>query len=206
MWLRAERQTAGRGRQGRAWESPTGNVYASTVVQVRPADPPAPSLALVAAVALEAAIAAGGCDHVQIKWPNDLLVDGAKISGILLERTGEWVVIGFGVNLVHAPEVPGRATAALAPHMRPTDAATFTRLLADTLDEWLSVWRAAGLAPVVARWLSRAHPGGTPLAARLPSGGEERGVFGGLTADGSMILRLADGGSRVIHAGDVFLV
>ena len=103
LWLRAERQTGGKGRQGRAWVSPPGNLHASTLVRLRPGDPPAPTLALVAAVALHevASIYAPG---VQIKWPNDLLFDGAKLAGILLERLEDAVVIGFGVNLAHHPE------------------------------------------------------------------------------------------------------
>src|SRR5436853_1339519 len=87
LWLRAERQTGGRGRQGREWHSPAGNLYASTLVRLRPADPPAPTLALVAAVALhEVASAFAGGARIEIKWPNDLMVGGAKLSGILLER------------------------------------------------------------------------------------------------------------------------
>src|ERR1700743_1737413 len=85
LWLRAERERAGRGRQGRAWESPPGNLFASTLVSVRPGEPAAPTLALVAAVALAEASEAYGVTAM-LKWPNDLLVDGAKLSGILLER------------------------------------------------------------------------------------------------------------------------
>src|SRR4030095_15125681 len=86
LWLRAERQSRGRGRQGRQWDSPPGNLYASTLVRARPTDPPGAGLALVAAVALQELVEAyaNGLE-VRIKWPNDLLVAGAKISGILLE-------------------------------------------------------------------------------------------------------------------------
>ena len=105
LWLRAERQTGGRGRQGREWRSPPGNLYASTIVRLRPGDPPAPTLALVAAVALHqvAALFAPGAS-IAIKWPNDLMAGGAKLSGILLERSDDAVIIGFGVNLAHHPE------------------------------------------------------------------------------------------------------
>src|SRR4051812_4985588 len=95
MWLRAERQTGGKGRQGRAWASPPGNLYASTLVRLRPRDPPAPTLALAAAVALHEAAEAFAPDApLVIKWPNDLVVHGAKLAGILLEREGEAVVAG----------------------------------------------------------------------------------------------------------------
>src|SRR5690348_13140280 len=86
-WLRAERQTAGKGRQGRSWESPPGSLYASTLVRLQPGDPPAPTLALVAAVALHQAVSAYAPD-LTIKWPNDLVVRGMKLAGILLEREG----------------------------------------------------------------------------------------------------------------------
>src|SRR5690606_6236394 len=95
LWLRAERQTLGKGRQGKAWESPPGNLYASTLIRLRPSDPPAATLALVAAVALEEAVSVFLPARAAIKWPNDLLIDGAKLSGILLERAADAVVIGI---------------------------------------------------------------------------------------------------------------
>src|SRR3954462_4800737 len=109
LWLRAERQTGGRGRQGREWHSPPGNLYASTLVRLRSGDPPAPTLALVAAVALHevaSAFAAGA--KIEIKWPNDLMVGGAKLSGILLERLEDAVIVGFGVNLADHPDETAR--------------------------------------------------------------------------------------------------
>src|SRR5690606_23398371 len=112
-WLRADRQSAGKGRQGRAWVSPVGNLYASTLVRLRQSDPPAPTLALVAAVALAHVIDTAGCPAVRIKWPNDLMVDDAKVAGILLERSGDAIVIGYGLNVQSAPAIEGRATASL---------------------------------------------------------------------------------------------
>lgn len=208
FWLRAERQTAGRGRQGRGWVSPPGNFYASTLVRLRPADPPAPTLALVAAVALEEVVGAylGKPDGLRLKWPNDLLLGGAKLSGILLERAGDAVVIGIGVNLAHHPEGLDRATTSLAAHGAAPDPADFAETMADAFARWLARWRGEGLAPVRDRWMARAHPAGTALSARLPDGTSVDGVFERLDADGALILRLADGGSHVIHAGDVFLM
>ncbi|MDF0487389.1 biotin--[acetyl-CoA-carboxylase] ligase [Sphingomonas sp. H39-1-10] len=208
LWLRAERQTGGRGRQGRAWASPAGNLYASTLVRLRPTDPHAASLALVAAVALEEAVRAhlGGAATPTLKWPNDLLLDGAKVSGILLERAGDAVVIGIGANLAHHPRDLDRAATSLAAHGAAVDPATFQETLADAFARWLGVWRGQGLAPVRARWLERAHPPGTPLTARLPDGSAIDGLFDGLDATGALVLRLADGGRRVIHAADIFLL
>ncbi len=210
VWLRAERQSSGRGRMGRDWASPVGNFYGSTLVRSRPSDPPAASLAFVAAVALDEAVSThlrdGAGGTLWLKWPNDLLIDGAKLSGILLERTDDAVVIGMGVNLAHHPDLPDRPTTSLAAHGTPVDPAQFAETLAETFSRWLSRWRGEGLAPVRQRWLDRAHPVGTALTARLPDGTAHDGLFDGLDGDGALILRLADGGRRVIHAADVFLI
>ena len=237
LWLRAERQTGGRGRQGRAWASPEGNLYASTLVRLRPHDPQAATLALVAAVALEEVVSAylpslfpregggpesqrasfvaldprlrggtAGVEGLAIKWPNDLLLDGAKLSGILLERADDAVVIGVGVNLAHHPTDLDRPATSLAAHGAAPDPADFLETLADAFQRWLGIWRAEGLGPVRARWLDRAHAPGTALTARLPDGSAVDGLFTGLDHEGALILRLADGATRVIHAADVFLI
>lgn len=205
LWLRAERQTGGRGRQGRGWESPAGNLYASTIVRVRPGEPAPATLALVAAVALEETVSLFLPRGATIKWPNDLLIDGAKLSGILLERAEDAVVIGFGVNLAHYPEGLDRAATSIAAHAPAPDPQVFVEALADVFARWVSRWRD-GIAPVRDRWLARAHPPGTALTARLSDGSSIDGLFAGLDADGALILRLADGTSRAIHAGDVFLL
>lgn len=206
VWLRAERQTAGRGRQGREWSSPSGNLYASTLVRARPDDPSPASLALVCAVALAETIATLGCPNVQIKWPNDLLLDGAKLSGILLERNGDAIVAGFGVNLASHPSIEGRQTVSLAGRLWVHSAAELYEHLVADFASWLATWRHSGLAPVIARWQERAHPPGTPLVANLADGSSVPGVYDGLAPDGALRLRLADGTARVIHAADVFLV
>ena len=208
LWLRAERQISGRGRQGRAWASPIGNLSASTIVRLRSSDPAAATLALVAAVAVEEAVGVylPRGTGAKLKWPNDLLVDGAKICGILLERAGDAVVIGIGVNLAHHPDGLDRPTTSLAALGVTPDAAGFAETLAEGFARWLARWRGEGLAPVRQRWLERAHPVGTALTAALPDGSAVQGLFQGLDADGALILRLADGSSRVIHAADVFLI
>ncbi|MBW6532089.1 biotin--[acetyl-CoA-carboxylase] ligase [Sphingomonas sp. RRHST34] len=208
LWLRADRQTAGRGREGRAWDSPVGNLYASTLVRLAAGDPPAPTLALVAAVALEETVRAALPDAaaLRLKWPNDLLLDGAKLSGILLERVDEWVVIGFGVNVAHHPELADRATTSLCAAGATSDAATLQSELAATLAHWHARWREEGLGPVAERWRERAHPPGTELRARLPDGGEWHGRYETLDPGGALVLRLADGSRRVMHAGDIFLL
>jgi BirA family biotin operon repressor/biotin-[acetyl-CoA-carboxylase] ligase len=204
LWLRAERQTSGKGRQGRAWDSPAGNLYISTLVRVRPGEPSPATLALVAAVALEEAVSLFGV-HPMLKWPNDLLVGGAKLSGILLERVDDAVIIGFGVNLAHHPIDLDRPATSIAAHAPAPDPEVFAETLAEVFARWLSRWRD-GIAPVRDRWLARAHPLDTALTARLADGTSMEGLFDGLDAQGALILRLADGTTRVIHAGDVFLL
>lgn len=203
LWLRAERQSGGRGRQGRAWVSPPGNLYASTLVRLRRGDPPAPSLALVAAVALHEAVSGWApAAAIQIKWPNDLLAGGAKLAGILLERAGDAVVIGFGTNLAHHPDDLDRRTtsvAALAGASPPPE--IFLEQLAELFARYLSTWRGTGLPPIRAEWLKRAHPVGTALTT--PEGD---GLFDGLDEGGALRLRLPHGEVRLVHAGDVFLL
>lgn len=199
LWLRAGRQTAGKGRQGRVWQSPPGNLYASTLVRLRESDPPAPTLALVAAVALhEAAAVHAEARELRIKWPNDLLLDGAKLAGILLERSGDAVVIGFGVNLICPPEGIGRPAARLGGGVDP---GALLETLAEAFARWVGRWRSEGLAPVRDRWLAAAHPVGTALST--PDG---EGLFDGLDDSGALRLRRADGNIDIVHAGDVFLI
>lgn len=205
FWLRAERQTAGRGRQGRAWISPPGNFHGSTLVQLRPDDPAAATLGFVAAVAL-AEVVTVFVPAARLKWPNDLLIDGAKLSGILLERAEEAVVVGVGVNLAHHPDLPDRLTTSLAAARVDIDAVAFAPLLAQAFARWLARWRVQGFAAVRRQWLASAHPAGTPLRAALPDGTTVEGLFEELDGDGALIVRLASGARRAIHAGDVFLV
>jgi len=201
-WLRAEAQSGGRGRAGRTWLSPPGNLYASTIVRLHPGEPETATLALVAAVALEeVASAYAGPGLLQLKWPNDLMAGPAKLAGILLERADDAVVIGFGVNLAHHPEGLERSTASLV-GLGPAapDPDGFLIDLAEALARWIARWRGEGLAPVRARWLERAHPVGSALTAN----GDE-GLFEGLDAEGALLLRRAGGSVKTIRAGDVFL-
>ena len=202
LWLRAERQTGGKGRLGRAWVSPPGNLHASSLVRVQPGDPPAPTLALVAVVALHevASIYAPG---VQIKWPNDLLFDGAKLAGILLERSGDRIVAGFGVNLARAPGISSRKTAALTPTADITPRA-FAPLLAGRFAQLLAAWRSSEPGEFAQAWLSRAHPVGTLLEVHSGPGDRVTGTFEGIEPDGAMRIR-RDGAIDIIRAGDVTL-
>ena len=201
-WLLADRQTSGRGRLGRDWRSPAGNLHASTVVALRPADPLAASLALLTGVALIEALAlfAPVGAPLMLKWPNDVLLGGAKCAGILLERAGERVVVGVGANLAHAPDLPDRPTARLADLAPPPAPAVLADALAERFAAWLARWRLEGVAPVRAAWLSYAHPLGTALTV---SESGETGLFAGLADDGALRLTRADGATETVRAGDV---
>ena len=219
-WFVADMQTAGRGRQGRAWASPHGNLHASLLL-VEPCEPAvAPQLGFVAGVALHDAVArATGLapPRLALKWPNDLLLDGMKVSGLLLEgyQVGQKgvfaVVIGFGLNIADAPEDTAYGTRALrsvAPSLARDGlfghlAATF----AERLAAW-QVWRAAGSADPFARvrqeWLARASGLGGPVTARLASG-QRHGTFKGLDRFGRLELE-TEAGLEHIDAGDIYLV
>lgn len=209
LWLRADTQSGGRGRMARAWHSPIGNLYATTLVRLQPQDPPAATLALVAAVALHevlTAYAATLCDIV-IKWPNDLLANGSKIAGILLERSNDAVVIGIGVNLGFHPVGLDRPVTSLAAlGLDAPDPHYFCEDLAPAFAHWLAQWRTMGLDSVREAWLRGGHAIGTALTANLGDGSSVEGLFDGLEADGALRLRLADRSVRVIHAADVFLI
>ena len=142
---------------------------------------------------------------LSLKWPNDLLVGRAKVAGILLEREGETVIVGIGVNLAAAPELEGRETIALSAVGPSPNRDDFATALAASFDRELDRWRTVGLEPLLRRWRAAAHREGTPLAVHEPGGAVISGRYAGLTPDGSLLLRLEDGTTRPIHAGDVSL-
>jgi BirA family biotin operon repressor/biotin-[acetyl-CoA-carboxylase] ligase len=211
VWARC--QTAGRGRRGRRWLSPEGNLYCS--VLMRPGVP----LAQAAALSLVAAVAAGDTvanflpagRRVQLKWPNDVLVEGAKIAGLLLEASGgnrgpvDWIVLGCGINVALHPAGEGAppATDLAAERGGPLSAGPVLVSLLDTLRHWRGRWETAGIAPIREAWLARARGLGETIAVRLPRE-EIQGLFEGLDDTGALVLRLADGSARTISAGDVF--
>ncbi len=223
-WLYADAQTRGRGRRGRVWVSPPGNLYASGLVRLRNDDPPAATLALVAGVVVWEVVdsiartAADGRhprkgadddigERLHLKWPNDLLADGAKLGGILLEREGDAVVIGVGLNLAHHPDLADRpATSFAALGISTPSPAEAVEALAAAIAHWLSIWRGAGMSAISPAWMARAHPIGTTLRIDTGRGARCAGAFAGLDSGGALILRLADGTQSVIHTGDVFLV
>lgn len=198
-WVIADRQTAGRGRRGRVWGDGAGNLMTSVLVR---AEGPVQQLSFVTALALRTALNIGG--RVKLKWPNDLLLDGVKVSGILLERSGDALVIGMGVNLAQHPEGTERPATSLAaaglPVPTPLD--VLARLM-QAFAEYRRLWAASGFGPIRDLWLEHAAGVGDRIAARLGAETIE-GRFEGLEADGALALRLDDGRLRAVHAGEVF--
>lgn len=200
-WVIADRQTAGRGRRGRVWNDGVGNLMASVLVRAEGA---VQQFSFVAALALCEALAATGGRRFALKWPNDVLLDGVKVSGILLERARDVLVIGFGVNIASHPEGTERPATSLAaaglPAPVPVD------LLARLMPAFVEVrqlWATQGFEPIRWRWLAHAAGVGDRIAARLGDDTLE-GRFEGLEADGALALRLDDGSLRPVHAGEVF--
>ena len=214
LWIVARRQSAGRGRRGRAWSSETGNLAATllTVVHRPPAE--AAQLTFVAALAAADLLDAYAPPAlVSIKWPNDVMLDGKKASGILLESGaqdsgGLWLAVGIGVNLAHAPGDTERPATALADHLRGDVAAAPTieqaaETLAEAFAVWMDRWMTLGFQPVLDAWAARTPGLDGPCTARL---GHETvsGRAEGVEADGALRLRLPSGDLRRISAGDVF--
>lgn len=209
LWITAARQTAGRGRRGRVWETNEGNLAATLLL--KPEAPPqvAAQLSFAAALAVADMAAEFAPDAaVTLKWPNDVLAEGRKLAGILLEAGPQtdgnaWLAIGIGVNLARHPEgteFPATSLAALG--VTPPAPEAALALLAARFAHWQARWREEGFAPLRAAWLARAEGLGLPIRARLPQG-ERQGAFVGLDASGALLLQ-EPGGLSAITAGEVF--
>lgn len=209
LWIRAEQQSGGRGRLGREWLSPLGNLYCTTLVRIAPDDPPAHLLAFVAGLAvLDTARAIVPDAKARLKWPNDVHVEGAKLAGILLERRADAVVVGIGMNVAIAPEVAGRTVTSLHEQgaMAQIDAAAVLELLAERFGSRLSQWRTSDTATLLEVWCDAAHKPGEAMAVQRGPDDRVEGVFDGLAADGALRLRCADGRIETVSAGDVHLI
>lgn len=214
LWIVARRQTAGRGRRGRNWESEGGNLFSTLLHLTRKPPAEAAQVTFVAALAVADLIDAFAPPSlVTIKWPNDVMLAGDKVSGVLVESGahqtgGLWLAVGIGVNLAHAPEGTERPATALVHHLRgdvtvpPTVEAAATTL-AEAFAVWMERWETLGFQPILDAWQARTPGLDGPAVARL---GREtvEGRAEGVGPDGALKLRLADGSLRLISAGDVF--
>jgi len=209
LWLRANVQTHGRGRSGRTWASPRGNLYATLVFAPGCAQGQVPQLSLVAGIAVHDTVASLGAAPaaLRLKWPNDVLLGGAKVSGVLAESTAgqggmPLVLLGIGINLAVSPE-PAAIATHLSAHGLDLAPDAALRALDAGISRWLALWdRGNGFAAIRTAWLERAGPEGEALAINA-AGGRVEGRFAGIDADGSLLLRDGEGRSRRFTFGDV---
>jgi BirA family biotin operon repressor/biotin-[acetyl-CoA-carboxylase] ligase len=214
-WITAAHQTAARGRRGRAWSNPEGN-FAGTLVLPQVTDLAQAALrSFVAALALDEAFSrlTGRPAACALKWPNDVLLNGGKVAGILLESLTErgrlaGLAIGIGVNLARAPEREALEPGAVAPvslmgetglAVTPAD---FLETLAPAYARWEAQFTRYGFAPIRTAWLARAARLGEAVTARLPNE-TITGTFRTVDAGGQLVLSTPNG-ERCIAAGDVF--
>jgi BirA family biotin operon repressor/biotin-[acetyl-CoA-carboxylase] ligase len=214
VWAWARRQEGGRGRRGRQWLSPEGNFHGSLILRPTRCLAECAQLSFVAALAVAEAVETwlpAGC-QTAVKWPNDVLVDGAKIAGILLEAElagntrVDWLVVGIGINLQHCPDVAAyRTTSIRALGGAEVSPETALESLNQHFTPWYECWQERGFEPIRAAWLVRAMGVGEAIQARCAHE-TLTGIFVGLDADGALIL--AETGDRSscrrIAAGDIF--
>jgi BirA family transcriptional regulator, biotin operon repressor / biotin---[acetyl-CoA-carboxylase] ligase len=223
LWIVARSQSGGRGRRGRVWSSPVGNLYTTLMIGVQVPPAIAATLGFVAGLALDRAVnetddhvrvgldgagAPHGTGRVALKWPNDVVADGAKIAGIGLESEplpggGHALAVGIGVNVATAPDgLPYPATSLAALKL----GVTAEQLFSGLSDAWVDIyriWRSGhGMAEIRRMWLARAAGLGSPVAVNLGSS-VVRGVFETIDEDGRLVIRLDDGSATLITAGDV---
>lgn len=204
--VQALQQHGGKGRHGNQWSSPIGNLYMSVLLRPKCGLEACGQLAFVVAVALSDALDSyiDPKKHDKaLKWPNDVLVDGLKISGILLESNIKdnalnAIVLGMGVNIFNAPEF-GVALNNIA--REPVYVNKVRDAILDKLSYYYESWQEKGFAPIREAWLKQAYGIGTPMTARLPNE-SFKGIFKGITEDGSLILD-QDGEDKIIHAAEV---
>jgi len=203
----ADAQAAGRGRSGRGWSSPIGNLYCSAVIRPGSDLASAGNLSFIVAVALRAAIAkCCPCTQPQLKWPNDILVNGQKICGILLESGSDgelFVVAGTGINIAAVP--PGLALPATSLEKEGCVVSPETLLSAylTALSTRLETWRTLGFARIRAEWLEHCIGLGQPIVVRTEVS-QSKGIFEGLAPDGALIFRKETGELSTVRAADVF--
>ncbi len=201
--VHADEQTAGRGRLARTWFSPPGNLYIS--ILLRTGLPPARSgeLSFLCAIAVAETVETLLPKHIRpmLKWPNDVLVNGAKISGILLELQDDATILGIGLNVLQAPAKTSYRTTTIVANGGIASVDGARDILLNRLGQLLPVWRAEGFAPIRDRWLQKSYPIGASI--RVNAQGESiGGVFAGLDLDGALLLETPSGVQRVL-AGDV---
>ncbi len=211
VWARE--QTGGRGRQGRSWSSPPGNLYFSLVLRPDCTPAEAAQLSFVAGLALGEAIGSVAPPMIEVtyKWPNDVLLNGRKGAGILLEsRSGadgtlDCLILGVGANVQHFPDDSEFPATSLRFEGAPPDVSEVELLEAFSryFLSWVNRWLDDGFPPIRRAWLNHAHGLGEEIEVRLPRE-TLKGTFKDLDESGALVLELADGETRLISAGDVY--
>jgi BirA family biotin operon repressor/biotin-[acetyl-CoA-carboxylase] ligase len=203
LWITAARQTAGRGRRGRAWDMAEGNLAATLLLRPEASQAVAGQLSFAAALAVAEMVQHFAPAAVTVKWPNDVLAEGRKIAGILLEGGTDWLAIGIGINLAHHPEGTSfPATSLPQLGIAPPSCDAALTVLAARFAHWYDAWMENGFEALRAAWLKRASGLGAPITARLPHE-TRQGVFEGIDASGALLLK-EGAGVRAIAAGEVF--
>ncbi len=213
VWLIAKSQTAGRGRRGRAWTSHSGNLMATLLFSTHQPPQQIALLGFATGVAIAETIdAIAGAGTAQLKWPNDVFIDGAKVAGIMLDSgsiaSGQtWVALAFGVNLADAPSNIDQKTVCLRDLLPPDapapESLAFLASMRPTLEAWSARIVSEGFEPLRQAWLQRAY--GLGQEARVVQGEQTlEGRIAGLSSRGELELDTATG-RRLIAAGDVFL-
>ena len=211
LWIMAVRQSEGRGRRGNAWQSLAGNLAATLLIRPERRAAECAQLSFAAALAVSDMLArfaphAG----LGLKWPNDVLADGRKIAGILLESESRsdgmaaWLAVGIGVNLAAFPDdVDFPATSLAVQGILPPTPRDAMLDLAAAFAKWYEVWRTQGFSPVREAWLARASGLGSRIRARLTNE-EITGVLQGIDESGALLLGVPGGTTRIIAAGEIF--
>ena len=212
-WIWADRQIAGRGRRGREWVSQAGNLFCTLILPVDKPIAEASKLSFVASLAAADTVQQYAANlNVQVKWPNDVLLCDKKIVGILLESNstdlageeGVILTIGIGINLVSHPEnVETEATSLKSQGIDPPSTADVLSTLSECFENWFKEWRSNGFGKIRQRWLDKAKGLGGEIVVRLPQE-TLNGVFHDLDPSGALVLREAEGGVKLINAGEVF--
>jgi BirA family biotin operon repressor/biotin-[acetyl-CoA-carboxylase] ligase len=212
LWIVAEEQTKGRGRGGRRWHSPKGNLYASLLLRLNVSATVATQLSFVAALAAYDAVspelAAAQKQGLRLKWPNDVMLNGTKIAGILIESLAIpdskalAAIVGIGINVSVAPAIPGRTAGALG--REPAACARVFAALRNAFADWICRWdEGRGFPAIREAWLAVAHAPGEPIGVNL-NGASIRGRFHGVGEGGALELETAPGVVITVNAGDIY--
>lgn len=200
--LMAEAQTKGRGRSGKVWSSPPGNFYGTFALPADQADVTMAQVSFVAALALAHVLEDLGLKP-ELKWPNDILIGGAKVSGILLEKQGPILLVGMGINLQHHPGLPDYPSTSLTQLGHDLVPKEMAQCLAQHFGISYAKWQVGGFAPIREAWLARAYKLGEVITARLAGQDPKQGRFAGLAGDGALQLG-TEAGLELVHAGEVY--